>query len=632
MDVSQFHFVRPLWLLALLPWLLILLSLWRRHNHGGVWEKIIDPRLRPFVLMGASSTRRSRLALWLGAIVAALMILAQAGPVWEKRPQPLFQQQSALVIALDLSRSMDAGDLSPSRLARARFKVNDILDRRKDGQTALLVWAATPFTVTPLTDDVKTIRSLLPSLSTTMMPAQGSRADRAIDKAVELMKNAGQLHGDILLLTDGAGGDARAAAQTARRQGYRISVLAIGSREGAPVPLPGGGFLKDRDGGIVIPKLDSASLRQLAQLGGGGFMQLSANDNDVNTLLAPINQPHLDQPGKKTTLNTDSWYEQGPWLLLLALPLAALLFRRGEVFLLLVFLLPLPQPAQAFEWQDLWLNKNQQAEKLMQQKKPEVAAEKFTDPRWKAAAQYRAGHYPQAGKTLEKFDDADSWYNRGNALAKAGQLPQALSAYEEALKRNPQLDDAGYNKQLIEKALQQQQKQQQKEQQKQGQQQGQPSSQQQGQDAQSQQSKDSQSQKSQSQDSKPQDAKGSAAQEKKQDPSKDSSASDTTTQQQSGQAEDKKTSAAKPSEEEKDPKKQPANAEQTPATKPPANHAPEQNASAADTADEQPLTDEQRATQQWLRRIPDDPGGLLRRKFRYQYQQQSQDSQESQPW
>lgn len=635
MDWHAFHFMRPLWLLALLPWLLVLLVVWRQHRHGGVWEKVIDPRLRPFVLMGAAASHRSRLALWLGAITTALMILAQAGPVWQKRPQPLFKQKSALVIALDLSRSMDAADLRPSRLARARFKVNDILDRRKDGQTALLVWAATPFTVTPLTDDVKTIRALVPSLTTDMMPSQGSRADRAVNKAVELMKNAGQLHGDILLLTDGvsASDTARTAIKQAERQGYRVSILAIGTAAGAPISLPEGGFLKDANGGIVIPKLDSAGLQTLAQLGGGRFSPLTAGDSDVNALLAPINQPRLNSQGKKTTLNTDSWYEQGPWLLLLALPLAALLFRRGEIFLLLVFLLPLPKPAQAVEWQDLWLNQNQLAAKLLQQKKPAEAAAKFTDPRWKAAAEYRAGKYQEANKHLQQTDDAESWYNRGNALAKAGQLPQALSAFATALEKNPQHADAKYNKALVEKALQKQQQKNQQNQKnassdssKNQQQSGQPSEKQK---SEKQQSQDSQSQSSQA------DSKDASAQDAKQQPSQDSQTSTDPSQQHQDQSQNKKASAEEKSADNKDdtkeaPEKAQAQAAQQAPEKP--ENPNSEDAQTTASRDEKPLTDEQRATQQWLRRIPDDPGGLLRRKFRYQYQQQQQGSQESQAW
>ncbi len=601
MELSLFHFLRPLWLLAFLPLLVLGFILWRRRSHGGIWEKIIDPRLLPYVLTEASSGKRHPLAFWLATITTALLILAQAGPVWEKRPQPLFKQQSALVVALDLSLSMDAPDLRPSRLARARFKLNDILDQRREGQTALLVWAATAFTVTPLTDDVKTIRALLPSLSTDMMPEQGSRADRAIEKAISLLKNANQLRGDILLITDGAGSHAASAARKARKQGYRISVLAVGTTEGAPIPLPGGDFLKDRNGGIVIPKLNRQHLQQLAQQGGGRFSSFTTDDRDTSYLLAPINEVQFDQTGKESPLKTDAWYEQGPWLVLLVLPLAALLFRRGEIFLLLLFLLPtIPQPAQAFEWQELWLNQDQQAEQLLQKDQPEAAAKKFKDPQWKAAAEYRAGRYQQAIENLQDIDTADSWYNRGNALAKSGRLQEAQQAYAQALEKDPQHEDAKYNKKLIEDA-QKKQQQDQKSDSKSDQQE----------------KKKSESDSNDSQQSEQQD-KSNPQQDKnaEQDSEKDKDMKEQDDAQQAKQAKDEQN----PDKENKAEEDQAATKDEAKKSMPP------------EPKDEPPLTEEQRATQQWLRRIPDDPGGLLRRKFRYQYQQQDQDSEEQQNW
>lgn len=625
MDLSQLHFLRPEWLLALLPWLAGLVIFWRRRANGGIWEKVIDPQLLPHVLSGHSLGKQRRLVIWLAAMAVALMIIAQAGPVWQKRPQPLFKQKSALVIALDLSRSMDATDLRPSRLARARFKVNDILARRKDGQTALLVWAGSAFTVTPLTDDVKTIASLVPSLSTGMMPAQGSRADRAIEKAVQLMKNAGQVHGDILLLTDGAGGDAEDAFRKARQEGYRVSVLAIGTTDGAPVPLPGGGFLKDNSGAIVVPKLDVSKLQQLAQLGGGRFSQLTPDDRDVNYLLQPINQQHLNMKGKKTKLNTDVWYEEGPWLLLLALPLAALLFRRGELFLLLVFLLPVPRQAQAFEWQDLWLNQDQQAQKLLQDKQSRAAAKKFRDPAWKAAAEYRSGNYQEAVKQLQHYDTSDSWYNRGNALARSGQLQQAINAYDQALKKDPHNKDASYNRDLVKKQLQQQQKpsnpQQQSSSKDQKQQQGkntgkqQPSSGDQSKQAQQKQ-QPQQGKQSSSPDKKP--SQGQSSQQNPQQQPKEK-------QTQQGQA-GKQPEQKPPEQQQKQPAQQAAQQQEQKQS----SEQPPSNMNALQQ--QKPETPEQRATEQWLRRIPDDPGGLLRRKFRYQYQQQKQNSEEQQDW
>ncbi|MEE8320761.1 MAG: VWA domain-containing protein, partial [Gammaproteobacteria bacterium] len=203
-DFSQFHFLRPLWLLALIPLIIVIWMLAVRKLGSRSWETVCDAELLPFILIGRSIQTR-RWSLGLIGSCGLLAILSLAGPTWEQLPQPVFQSQSALVIALDLSRSMEASDIKPSRLERARFKIADLLKLRQEGQTALLVYAGEAFTVTPLTDDTKTIASQLPALTTLMMPAHGSDAGRALKKSEELLKQAGMGEGHILLVTDEVG-------------------------------------------------------------------------------------------------------------------------------------------------------------------------------------------------------------------------------------------------------------------------------------------------------------------------------------------------------------------------------------------------------------------------------------------
>ena len=190
--IEQFHFLRPGWLLLLIPllaglWLLFKLLFKSRYDSGN-WRAVIDARLLPFVLSDGRVRRRDPMR-WIFAAAALLAIVALAGPTWEKLPQPVYHKQTALVIALDLSRSMNTSDIKPSRLTRARHKIADVLDLRIEGQTALLVYAADAFAVTPLTSDIETIKALLPAIDSEMMPAQGSRADRAVELAFELLNN-----------------------------------------------------------------------------------------------------------------------------------------------------------------------------------------------------------------------------------------------------------------------------------------------------------------------------------------------------------------------------------------------------------------------------------------------------------
>jgi len=199
--MSNFHFLRPEWFLALLPLLLLLFWLARRRLRSRSWQAVCDPELLPHLLLG-HSVRRANWPIWLLLVGLLLMVLALSGPVWKRQPQPLFRQQSALVILFDLSRSMEVADLRPSRFLRARLKIADLLRQREEGQTALIVFAADAFTVTPLTEDRHTIESLLESLDPELMPVQGSNLTRAIRRGAELLQQAGLQRGRLLLVTD----------------------------------------------------------------------------------------------------------------------------------------------------------------------------------------------------------------------------------------------------------------------------------------------------------------------------------------------------------------------------------------------------------------------------------------------
>ncbi|MCW9025187.1 MAG: VWA domain-containing protein [Gammaproteobacteria bacterium] len=617
---SLFHFIRPFWLWACLPLLVISVFLWRRRLLSRSWETVIDPNLLPHLLIGKTDTR-SHWPVIIFFIIGVLIITALAGPAWKQLPQPVYKPQSALVIVLDLSRSMDAGDIKPTRLERARFKISDILKQRHEGQTALIAYAADAFTVSPLTDDAKTIDSLVPSLNTYLMPAQGSRVDKALLKAKELFTNAGIQSGHILLITDGVESEYKEAFRKTTNAGYHISILAIGSEQGAPINQPEGGFLKDKKGQIVIPRLDSTGLQTLAKLSAGRFSRLSANDSDIKHILDGIDIERDSSEAEQTEIKADVWQEEGPWLLIILLPFIALIFRRGILLVVFAVGLNLPQPAKALEtnqlWQQLWQNDNQRAAQKLQQDQAGEAAKLFNDSEWKAAAHYKAGEYEQALEQLQTIDNAEAHYNRGNTLAKLGQLDEALKAYEQALKKDPQHEDAKYNKELIEKQKQQQKNNNQDQDSKQDQDQKPGDS-----------SDQNQQQKSDQDNSDKNDS------EQESDRSQ-SSESENTQQQNQNDSEnepeqDPESADQKKSEHKQDQQeaKQDENTEAAPEKENTQEQSEQQQASSIEPS-EQELS--QQATEKWLRRIPDDPGGLLRRKFKYQYQQQPHND-EKQPW
>ena len=605
--LNEFHFLRPAWLLAFLPMLSFLIWFARRRFEMLRWQDIVDPQLMPHVLIGTGYQTRRRITMLL-ALAGALLVLALAGPAWQRLPQPVFRSQDGLVIVLDLSRSMDVADIKPSRLARARFKINDILARRVEGQSALIVYAAEPYVVSPLTDDTRTIISQLPALTTDLMPAQGSRADRALQKAAELLQQAGTSKGDVLLVTDGVDADrAAAAAAELRDSGIRVSVLGVGTAAGGPIP-GAGGFVKRGDGSIVVAKFDSASLRMLATEGRGLFRPLAADETDVDQLLARLGMS-IDET-EDTGLEVDLWRDEGPWLLLPLLPLAVLAFRRGVLAAwLLVFLLPI-NPAEAFDWSDLWSRPDQRASRLFQNGDAEGATHLFDDPAWKGAAAHTAGRYEDSLAALEGLDGIEATYNRGNSLARLGRYDEAIASYNDVLERDPEHHDARNNRDLLLEQQQQQQQQQKESGEQSDQQSGEP------QDS----PDDSQAQSGQ-------EAQGSEGQDSADDSMSQAAAErDDATGEQSGEAE----------QQAPEPDQTGADVDQS--TNPAMQESAEEtdgereDTQVASVADDSMADEDAQATEQWLRKIPDDPGGLLRRKFFYQYRRQNRGSQESEQW
>ncbi len=629
-DWQAFHLLRPWWLLALLPMVWIIWKSWQAQAGSGDWSKVVDAELLPHLLEGQPQ-QRSRYWLWLLLLSWLLATLALAGPTWKKQPQPLYMKESALVILLDLSRSMDANDITPSRLTHARLKVLDILEQRKEGQTGLVVYTNEAFVVAPLTDDNRTIANLVPALSSDIMPSQGSRLSVAIERANQLLDDAGFQQAQLLVISDGVDDQqAYTLAKQLHSKKRSLSVLAIGSDQGSPIPLTGGGFLKDNNGAIVIAKADHASLQELARAGDGRYTTQRHDGSDLATLF-PSELPNQESSENDRQQSQQQWQDEGIWLILPLLLFAALAFRRGWLFsLLLCSLLIQPQTSYALEWDNLWQTPDQKANQAMQQQQFQQAAEQFENPMWKGSALYRSGEYEQAAEVYSQINSADAHYNRGNALARAGRLEEAGLAYDEALKLDPEMEDARANKEIIEQLKQQNQ-----------QQNPQSNNDQQGQDGEQQQG-DSQQQGEQGQQQSQQGEQSSgdsqtSSQSEDQQPSSEASQSQSASAGDKQQQEESQSQSGKSQDQkgESDENK----SSQQPSAAPEQTQPDDATDDSQTTVAQQPQSDEesqgteqQQYLQQWLRRIPDDPGGLLRRKFEQQHQQQSREQESQQPW
>jgi len=591
-DFSEFHFLRPLALLGLIPALLIVAFAQLRKRSAGNWEKIINPALLPFLMQGESN-KKQRGIYW---VLLAWIVgcLALAGPTWQQLPQPVHKKASALILILDLSPSMLAEDIKPSRLARARYKLIDILQNRGEGYSALVVYGGEAYTLSPLTEDSNTIISLVPTLQPSLLPVYGSNTEEAVETALELAINGGYQQGDLLLITDGVASPAFATVQSmVKRAGkFRLSILGVGTAQGAPIPTGSGGFVKDSNGAILIPKLSAASLKMLAQNNGGSYRTLSADDTDISALLAATEELFPDAT-KELERDFDLWDDKGFWLVLLLLPIILVSFRKGNIALVLLIPSLFSDPASAFEWRDLWQTADQQASKALQEGDAESAQTLFKDPQWRGSAAYKAGDYQTAIDEFVQNNSADGHYNRGNGLAKSGDLDGAIEAYNQALKLQADMADAMANRDLVKQLKKQRQEQQQSQNQKQDQSQDQPNQEQQS---------DSENQQQQSESDQNQQQDQGQNQEKNQEQQQAQE------QEQEANQSEAKEQADKEAQQESDEK------------------TGQQARELAEEPTEELSEEEKQAQQelqQWLRRVPDDPGGLLREKFRYQSRQRA---------
>ena len=602
------HFERPYLLLLLIPVALIGWYQWRHAKRLGQWQSLLPVALHPWLLSGRD-VRPSRLPKALLAIAWLLAVLALSGPSWEKLEQPSYRSSDALVIVLDASQFMLASDVQPNRLAHAKRKIMDLLESRDDALTGIVVYAGSSHTLVPLSNDLGTARNLLDAVKPDIMPLAGQRADLGVARAVQLLEQGGRPQGRILLLTSAISADAeQALSEQTDSYAGGLSILGFGTAEGAPIPLSDGSLLKDQQGRIVLPRTDSAQLAQQATAIDAGFSMATLDNRDIDAL--GLNQRQLGyQRSQEQRLNR--WHDQGYWLLLPLVLLAASAARRGWLMaLLLCFTLPLPQQANAFGWDDLWLRPDQQGERLLNQQQAAAAASTFADLAWRAEALYQAGDYQAAAKLWARQDGANADYNRGNALAKAGELSAALAAYDEALDLDPGLSQAADNRALVEALLKQQE-----------QQQSEQNDAKDGQPADGQNPNDSAQGQSANQQGQPQP---DASQ-----PSKASGAGNNNAPnaQPAGGA----GSGDTPSDSKDSPAT--ANDNRAESTEHDAAQAIDNSPSeAADPSADiglagiEALPDFEReaALELWLKQIPDEPSELLRRKFWYQQQQESQ--------
>ncbi|AZC26950.1 MULTISPECIES: VWA domain-containing protein [Pseudomonas] len=563
------HWFRPWWLLVLPLLALLLWKLWHRQKRAGRWQLILPPAFHAALLSGGSG-RESKLP-WIALGLAWLLaVLALMGPSWQRVEQTSQKPADPLVVLLELTPQMLAGDVPPNRLDQARHKLLDLLALRSDAQTAIVVYAGSAHTLVPLSDDLATSRNLLDALKPSIMPEAGQRADLALLKALKLLDQGALGQGRVLLMASSLSEQERQGIRQALDgDGPQLLMLGIGSRDGAPVPLDDGSYLKDDLGAILVSRLDSPSLKQFIGEVDGRYRQARLDDSDLRGLGLLGNPQGVRNDGQ--TLRLDTWADQGYWLLLPLLLLAACAGRRGWLFCLPLLLLGAPQPSYAFDFNDLWLRPDQQGQRLLQQQRPAEAARHFQDRQWQGMALYEAGNYTAAAERFAEGNDARAHYNRANALARSGELEAAVDAYEQALDLEPDLQPAQQNLALVQSLLQQQA--------------AEPPA--------------PQTADPEAEDSARSEANGAA-----------------TTPVPGSETPVEPPPATPGTGETTQPDPQAPGHSEVPGSELDDEHTTTPLRPAVDSLD----AEHQQALEQWLRKIPDDPGELLRRKFWYEQQ------------
>lgn len=561
------HWFRPWWLLILPLLAALLWRLWHRQRRVGRWQLIL-PTAFHGVLLDGGRGRSSKQPWVLLGLAWMLATLALLGPSWQRVEQISQKPVDPLVVLLELTPRMLAADVPPNRLEQARRKLLDLLQARSDSQTAIVVYAGSAHTLVPLSDDLVTSHNLLDAIKPSIMPLAGQRADLAVDKALGLLRQGALGQGRILLIASALSEQERQGIdQLLGRDSPALLMLGVGTAEGAPVAEENGSLLKDEQGAILLPRLDSTSLNDFAEQVGGSYRQARSDDEDLRGL-GLLSSPQQSRSNGQL-VHLDTWADQGHWFLLPLLLIAACAGRRGWLFCLPLLLL-VPQQSQAFEWQDLWLRPDQQGQRLLEQRRPAEAARRFENPRWQGVALYEAGDYDAAAQRFAQGNTATDHYNRGNALARSGELEAALDAYAQALELQPDFPAAQYNRELLQSLLDQ---------------------------AIEQAAGDSEA-------AAP--IAGADVGDAEQSQAQSSSQNDPTPSEAADQATADSVSPDATGHSAPGPSR---DSEQT--TRPPLQPGNSQ------------LTGERRQElEQWLRKIPDDPGELLRRKFRYEQQHQ----------
>lgn len=599
MDPSQFHFAHPLWFLMLLAiplvWGLYYFFYRGQQSHHQL-EKFIDKHLIPHLLVSGKQKKNkgwTYLLFW--SLAWSCLILALAGPRWNYREVATLTRDQSLAILLDLSESMNAKDILPSRLGRAKQKIEDILNMSQGVKIGLIAFAADPHMIAPMTDDKETIRHLLPSLDTDIIYKQGSKLAPALEMASTMLKKEPGNNKSIVVISDGGFEDG-SALQTAKKlaeKGIVLHTLGVGTLEGAPLKNRQGIVIK-KNGSPIISKLEKEKFQEISKMGNGRYFDANHSE-EIAFILEDLEKRSQIQQAQKTQ---GYWEEHFYLFLLPILPIFLWWFQRGYMFSLL-FLILIPTYSQA-TFSNYFYNADQLANLAYEEGDYATASDSFQDPYRKGVAYYRQGDYASAEKMFRQSSRPEiassAAYNLGNSLVYQNKLKEAITAYEEVLKKWPDHLQAKENLEIVKKMLEEQKQNQQE-------------------NSQNQDEKDNNNQEEEKDNSQNDGKEEKSEEQQQKDSESEENGADQTDQQENTKEESSENSQDK-EEEQQEEEQQP----QEP-TLPPEREGETKT----------PRSQEDLDADLWLNQIKNDPKTFLKNKF-YLESKKTGTKEEVDPW
>ncbi|MNJ09256.1 Tetratricopeptide repeat protein [compost metagenome] len=444
-DLQAFHFLRPAWLWLLVPGVL-LPWIWRhRRQQLRSWSNNIAPHLLAHLRLDGEDQHRLR-PVHLASALLILGAVAVAGPTWEQDRPAFLDNRAPLILALDLSSSMDASDIAPTRLEAAKHKLHSLIQRRQGAATGLIAYAGSAHLVLPPTRDPALLDGFLQALSSTLIQKPGKNALAVVEQAKTLVAAEGT-PATVVLVSDGA--DKSQLSQLDKvLDGSRLQVLvlAVGNTDGGMIKGADGQPLIDSQGRPQLGRFDKDGLKQLASALDAPLGSLTLNDDDLDWIEAHAQQ-HFE------SANQDNqplhWKDAGYWLCWPLLLIAFLCIRRGwslnwSACLLLGLLLPVDD-ARANALVDAFMTPDQQGRWAFEHQHYPAAAAHFTDPYWKGIAAYNAADYDLALASFAQLDTAQAYFYLGNIYTRRFKFDQAIAAYTQALKLQPDFAEAKAN-------------------------------------------------------------------------------------------------------------------------------------------------------------------------------------------